>query len=65
MPSDELLMHFQEHVHLEDHWIVDGTHYYKTGNAWLEKLDANKEKVRWPRISSSRFAATAASSCIL
>lgn len=43
MPSDDLLLHFQRDVQLLDHWIVPGTHYEKTCNAWLAKLDSNKE----------------------
>lgn len=26
-------------------WNIDGKHYEKTLNKWLENLDANKEKV--------------------
>lgn len=45
MPSHDLLMFFQKHLHMQKSWIWDGTHYEKTANAWLENTDKNKEKI--------------------
>ena len=45
MPSDDLLLYFQDHLRLEDHWCISGTHYSKTSEAWLSKMDANKGSI--------------------
>jgi cyclopropane-fatty-acyl-phospholipid synthase len=47
MPSDDLPLFFQDHLKIERRWRWDGTHYEKTSNAWLEKMDDNKEQL-WP-----------------
>lgn len=42
MPSDDLLYHFQDHLAVEAHWRIDGTHYQKTAEAWLARMDGQK-----------------------
>ncbi len=45
MPSENLLLNFQDHVKLERQWWVDGRHYEKTSNHWLAEMDANKDTI--------------------
>ena len=52
MPSDDLLLYFQDDLKIDQHWCVSGTHYEKTSNAWLANMDANKAEI-WPLFSET------------
>jgi cyclopropane-fatty-acyl-phospholipid synthase len=46
MPSDDLLLHYQEDFLLADHWRISGKHYAKTLRAWLEKMDRQISRIQ-------------------
>jgi len=46
MPSDDLLLYFQNDLKIENHWQVSGTHYQKTSEAWLTRMDAASAELK-------------------
>lgn len=44
MPSDDLLLRYQEHLTVERQWSWSGVHYQKTLEAWLKLLDQDRER---------------------
>jgi cyclopropane-fatty-acyl-phospholipid synthase len=45
MPADDLIYQFNDHLAVEKHWRIDGSHYHKTAEAWLKQMDDRKEKI--------------------
>ena len=45
MPSHNLLDNFNNDLKIVKNWIVDGTHYHRTAESWLDNMDANKDKI--------------------
>ena len=45
MPSHNLLGHFQRDLRLEADWKVDGTHYQRTAEHWLQAMDSHKAQI--------------------
>ncbi len=45
MPSDDLLLYFNDDLSIENHWHVSGMHYSKTSEAWLQNMDRHKAEI--------------------
>jgi cyclopropane-fatty-acyl-phospholipid synthase len=45
MPAHDLLMQFQENLHLVTDWKVNGTHYQRTAEHWLQNMDAHRAEI--------------------
>ena len=54
MPSHDLLPRFQGHLRVADRWVEPGTHYAKTLQAWLARLDAHAEEALELLIAAGR-----------
>lgn len=45
MPAESTLLYFQDHLTIDDQWRVSGQHYEKTSNAWLQRMDRNRDAI--------------------
>lgn len=45
MPSHDLLMQFQEDLHCVADWRVNGTHYQRTAEHWLQNMDTHRSEI--------------------
>jgi cyclopropane-fatty-acyl-phospholipid synthase len=45
MPSHDLFKSYNQHIVVEEDWIVNGTHYAKTSDAWLSNMHAHKQVI--------------------
>ncbi len=45
MPSENLFRYFQDDLSIETQWPVNGLHYWKTCELWLQNLDKNRKRI--------------------
>lgn len=46
MPADQQMLHFQDHLAVQGHWRVSGTHYARTAEAWLANFDQHRAELQ-------------------
>jgi cyclopropane-fatty-acyl-phospholipid synthase len=46
VPSQDLLLYFQEDLKIEAQWVIGGEHYSRTNAAWLTNLDKNQKEAK-------------------
>lgn len=45
MPSDHLLLYFQDDLTIREHWNVSGRHYQLTSECWLKNMDEHRAEI--------------------
>lgn len=46
MPAHDLLSHFQDDLALVADWQIEGTHYRRTAEHWLQNMDAHRDEIQ-------------------
>ena len=39
------MLHFQDHLKIDQHWQVPGTHYQQTSEHWLQNMDEHRDEI--------------------
>jgi len=45
MPAFDTFRHFAQHLRIEQDWRVNGSHYQRTSNHWLENTDRHRDEI--------------------
>lgn len=45
MPANNQFLYYQKDLVIQDHWLLNGTNYENTSNAWLINLDCNIQQI--------------------
>jgi cyclopropane-fatty-acyl-phospholipid synthase len=46
MPSHDLYRGFDSNLRIEQEWVVSGSHYAKTSEAWLKNMDMHEREIK-------------------
>lgn len=46
MPAEYLFLRYQHDMTVQQHWWINGSHYARTCEEWLSRLDAREPAVR-------------------